>query len=208
MKFFISDTHFDHEKLVKLCKYPFANVEEYNETVIRNWNKVVTPADTVYHLGDFGFHKDLLRIITRLNGSLILICGNHDRNNIKNIMHRFSVVKDLHETHVGEARHPVVMCHYPMQSWNRSHYGAFHLHGHCHGSMQPYGRRMDVGCMLHGWAPVSETKVIEVLGSQEFIAPVHVMDADPKWLRPLNEPAKVNRMESTNVTRAIKTDTP
>lgn len=194
-KYFTSDTHFDHAKLVTLCKFPFANVDEYNETLIANWNSVVKPEDVVYHLGDFGFHKNLLRIIERLTGSIILICGNHDRNNVKNLFHKFAAVKDLHEVDVmGE--HKTILCHYPLQSWNCSHYGSFHLHGHCHGSMQSTGRRLDVGCMLHNWAPVSEVRVKELLGSKEFVAPAHLEFTDNSmWTKPLKSPAKVERLQ-------------
>ena len=161
MIFFTSDTHFDHAKIIQLEKRPFATIEEMNETLIKNWNETVGRGDVVYHLGDFGFGRNLEPIRERLNGQIILICGNHDRNNLKPLLKSFGAVKDLHGIKIGE--HYVALCHYPLQSWNRSHYGSFHLHGHCHGNMPAYGRRMDVGTMCHDWRPVSEEMVINKL---------------------------------------------
>ena len=53
-----------------------------DEELIRRWNSVVTPADTVIHVGDFalGHWDDVKAICSRLNGYKILVKGNHDRS--------------------------------------------------------------------------------------------------------------------------------
>lgn len=79
--YFTSDTHFGHERIISLCDRPFTNVENMNENIVHNWNALVRPDDTVYHLGDvaLGPIQDSLAIIQRLNGRKIMITGNHDR---------------------------------------------------------------------------------------------------------------------------------
>ena len=80
MKYFIADTHFNHENIIKYCNRPFKNAKEMNEYIINKWNSVVTQKDIVYHLGDVGFGttEELKELVSRLNGLKILIRGNHD----------------------------------------------------------------------------------------------------------------------------------
>jgi calcineurin-like phosphoesterase family protein len=75
--FVISDTHFGHRNIIRYCNRPFHSVEEMNEILIHNWNSVVDPQDTVYHLGDFGL-GDMTALRGRLQGQIHLIEGNHD----------------------------------------------------------------------------------------------------------------------------------
>lgn len=44
--FFTSDTHFNHANIIRFCNRPFNDVEQMNETLIANWNRVVQPEDT------------------------------------------------------------------------------------------------------------------------------------------------------------------
>lgn len=80
--FVISDTHFQHANIIKYCARPFKDVQEMDEELIRRWNSVVTPVDTVIHVGDFALGQwDAVKAIcSRLNGYKILVKGNHDRS--------------------------------------------------------------------------------------------------------------------------------
>lgn len=83
--YFTSDTHFYHSNIIGFCKRPFKNVEDMNETLIENWNRVVSQDDIVFHLGDFcmGGSHEWTKILNRLNGKIYLILGNHDLKNIR-----------------------------------------------------------------------------------------------------------------------------
>lgn len=78
--FFTSDTHFSHANILKFCERPFKTIDEMNEVLIDNWNKVVKEDDIVFHLGDFCFGGPQLwdKFLERLNGKKYLILGNHD----------------------------------------------------------------------------------------------------------------------------------
>ena len=78
--FFTADTHFGHLGAMKKFRRPFQDVREMNETLIRNWNSVVKPTDWVFHLGDFGKWAgvNLEQVFNLLNGTKVLIVGNHD----------------------------------------------------------------------------------------------------------------------------------
>jgi calcineurin-like phosphoesterase family protein len=86
--FFTSDTHFGHKNIIRLSNRPFkatknqTDIEVMNEAIVKNWNATVSPEDTVYHLGDvaLGPIDESLAIIARLNGTKVLVTGNHDRN--------------------------------------------------------------------------------------------------------------------------------
>ena len=84
--FVISDTHFNHANILGFLGKDgkpfriFDYVNEMNERMIDNWNKIVTPQDKIYHLGDvyFGSQEGARNILSRLNGKKRLIVGNHD----------------------------------------------------------------------------------------------------------------------------------
>lgn len=84
-RFLISDTHFGHTNTWQKFTLPdgsplrpFTSTEEMDETMVDNWNRVVRPKDTVYHLGDVVIARRNLETVKRLNGRKILIRGNHD----------------------------------------------------------------------------------------------------------------------------------
>ena len=78
---FTSDTHFGSARALFFSRRPFLSVEDMDWTMIENWNKKVKPVDNIYHLGDFGSTKYL----KYLNGNKILILGNYEREELKNL---------------------------------------------------------------------------------------------------------------------------
>jgi len=79
--YFTSDWHLGHKNIIRFCNRPFSSIEEMHKHLIMQFNRKVRPEDVTYFLGDMGFgDKALLReIMRRLNGTKILIKGNHDR---------------------------------------------------------------------------------------------------------------------------------
>jgi len=84
----ISDTHFNHAKILEFNGYdgkpirPFDTVEQMNECMLDNWNDTVKDGDTVIHCGDvlFGDAKVdwLNKNFLGLPGKKKLALGNHD----------------------------------------------------------------------------------------------------------------------------------
>lgn len=134
MNYFISDLHFGHYNIIRLCHRPFESVEEMNETLIRNWNSVVSPEDHVYVLGDLCYHSayNVEYFLRQLKGHKYLIIGNHDKAFKDRHFDKKDLIwaKDYMELHDGE--HKIVLSHYPMVEWNGSFRGAIHLYGHIH----------------------------------------------------------------------------
>lgn len=179
MIYFISDTHFGHENVLGYSKRPFKTVEEMDAKLIAEWNKRVTNTDQVYHLGDFSMRDGLYaeRILKQLNGQIFLVRGNHDHKTIRKLS-RFAWVKDYYELAVKEADkvQKIVLFHYPIESWSARHYGAWHLHGHCHGSLPSpdWQARLDVGVDVPPYnKPVSYEEVKQMMSTKTFKAIDH-----------------------------------
>ena len=114
---------------------PFSNIEDMNEAIIRNWNAVVRPEDTVYHLGDYSYGNgaDIVSTAQRLNGRKILIRGNHDAD--VNLKYAFEEICDYLE--VRSDGNTLILCHYPLSSFkDMQKGGTVHLYGHVHNSYE------------------------------------------------------------------------
>lgn len=137
-----------------------------DEKIIENWNKVVTKEDTVYHLGDFSF-ADPLPYLERLNGTIILVPGNHDRAG--KFYGKIKILPALCEIKVNEQS--IVLCHYAMRVWNKSHYGSWMCYGHSHSNLpdDPNSRSIDVGVDCHNFTPLSFDQVKEIMDKKNFV---------------------------------------
>lgn len=150
---FTADTHFGHKNIIRYCNRPFSSVEEMDESMIESWNEVVktNDDDIVFHLGDFAF-KNHEKYLSRLNGVKYLIRGNHDPKNVEDV-HGWSGVSSLLETIMPDGT-LLVMCHYAMRVWNRSHHGSLHIYGHSHGTLPGTSQSCDVGADCWNFRPI------------------------------------------------------
>lgn len=162
--FFTSDTHFGHKSIIEHCSRPYSDVKQMNAELITNWNSRVGVNDVVFHLGDVALRirpaefKDVLGL---LNGVKYLIPGNHDRRYLGSLGEFFTIADHLQEVVIdGEL---VVLCHFPLESWNRGYHGVIHLHGHSHGRMRSMAGRMDVGVDAVGYKPIEWVEVKRVI---------------------------------------------
>lgn len=131
-----ADHHFNHANIIKFCPStrPYNSLEHMNQSMIMEWNHLVAPDDTVYILGDicFGNVASAIEIVSQLSGNKILIRGNHDKKLVKDPAFAclFNEIHLYHEIiHNGIF---VVMFHFPIVNWEKSHWGSVHLYGHVH----------------------------------------------------------------------------
>lgn len=178
--FLTADQHLGHFKILEYSKRPFATVEEMDEHIISAWNDRISHKDDIYCLGDMSFHRldKTVDILSRLKGRIHLILGNHDAKRLaKYKLDRFVWVKDYYELKVPSEMlesGKVVLSHYAFETWNKSHFGSIHCHGHSHGTLAPRGRRMDVGVDTRSdYAPWSLEEVIETVSKREIHWPYH-----------------------------------
>jgi calcineurin-like phosphoesterase family protein len=156
--FFISDTHFGHDRIIGYCNRPFKDYREMDRAMEENWNAVVGKGDTVWHLGDFAFGRDaepwyIRNIADRLHGHIHLIRGNHDALAENQLKSRFASISDYKE--ITEQGHKIVLFHYGLRTWHHDLRGTWHLYGHSHGGLPPYGKSLDIGVDDWNFTPVS-----------------------------------------------------
>ena len=173
--YFIADTHFGHKNIIRYSNRPFASVREMDETLIENWNNKVSKDSTVYHLGDFCFgrtYEDTIRYSSRLNGTIHLIKGNHDKHR-QFTHHTFDSIRDIAEINVYGQK--ITLYHYACRTWNCSHHGAWMLYGHSHGSLQddPNALSFDVGVDCHNYTPLSFDDVADIMATKKFVSVDH-----------------------------------
>jgi len=172
---FTADTHFGHANVIRYSNRPWAMVNDMNDGIIERWNTCVKPGDTVYHLGDLCLTTKIDVVdewLGRLNGTIRFIRGNHDNwlKKIDKLKNRDKIkwVKDYAERtfRVDGKKYKFVLSHFPFLFWHGSHYGSIMLHGHCHGSAQPFNekvRRMDVGIDCNNWYPILLQNIVTIL---------------------------------------------
>lgn len=124
--FVISDTHFGHSNIIAYANRPFANVIDMDETMIANWNNVVKPQDKVYHLGDVVINRRFLpSVMPRLNGTKVLIKGNHDIFKLKDYLPWFKDIRAYHKIDWA------ILSHIPIHPDQIGRF-ARNVHGHLH----------------------------------------------------------------------------
>ena len=163
--FFCSDTHFGHAQPFIYEDRGFDTVEEMNETIVKNWNSVVGPDDTVYLLGDVimgGITN--IKYLARLNGHIEIIAGNHDSDRrideyckLPNIT--FHGYGDIYKT---KKRTFYLSHHQQIMKNGDSVYIPWNIHGHTHSKekFSEYDHCYNVSLDAHNCTPVSLDQIM------------------------------------------------
>jgi calcineurin-like phosphoesterase family protein len=129
--FLASDHHLSQKGIITFLREDgsplraFDSIEEHDEYIIHQHNKVVKPNDKVYFLGDVTFHRRNLVLLGRMNGSKVLIKGNHDVLDLKDYIPYF---KDIRGCHILDK---MLLTHIPTHPESLSRW-IINIHGHLH----------------------------------------------------------------------------
>lgn len=153
-KWFISDTHFFHDNIIRYCGRPFSSAREMNEIMVARWNAAVAPGDNVYHLGDVacgygGDERALAELLFSLNGRKRLVVGNHDPLKSPALHKAFEKM----ELWKGFKEHDFTAVHIPLEIASLRD-GNFCVHGHTHNHARADPRYINVCVERRGYAPV------------------------------------------------------
>lgn len=173
--FFSSDWHLGHKNIIGYCNRPFADVREMDNAIIDRLNERVGERDLLYFLGDMAFVSSECTLFLYLKRirckNIAVILGNHDDKHMFRDS-SFLWVRDLKKILVDVAGQSqgIVLCHYAMRVWNRSHSGAWHLYGHSHGTLPDdlFSRSMDVGVDTHNFYPYHLDEIAAVMAKKKF----------------------------------------
>ncbi len=159
MYYFTSDEHYGHKNIIQHCNRPYKSIEEMDESLISLHNSVVKDGDTVIHGGDFCFTNKIDRAqkyIQQLNGNHIFLKGSHD--------HWLKDAHEIWEKKVGDEY--IVVCHYAMRVWPKSHFNSWQLYGHSHGKLKTVGKQWDIGVDNNDFLPVSLNRITEIMNNK------------------------------------------
>jgi calcineurin-like phosphoesterase family protein len=81
--------------------------------------------------------------------------GNHD--NAEVLAQPWESIADIHELRLDGAR--IVLCHYPMRSWNGMYKNHLHFYGHEHAKLTDFANTMDVGVDNWNYYPVTLAEI-------------------------------------------------
>jgi len=155
--FLFSDPHFDHANIIRYAHRPFKNVEEMNNTILRNYNKIVKDNSLVYFLGDMAFGRNSRPAdfwFNQLKGHIIYFRGNHDKRGYKETV-----------IHVGNLYFK--LSHFPH---NRGDWVGWMIHGHVHEkwSFINYDyKAINVSVDVTGFKPVRLSDIIKAVKKYE-----------------------------------------
>lgn len=165
--FFCSDHHFDDSKILTYNDGKgnfvrnFRTVAEMSETIVYNHNQVVKKSDLVYFLGDCAIELSGLDYVKRMNGTKILVKGNHD---ILHINHYLKLFDDILAYKVFP--NDFVCSHIPLSKNSiRESFGHTNVHGHTHNRVLGNGY-INVCMEQNEYTPVSYDQILKIKKSQ------------------------------------------
>lgn len=155
---FVSDVHYNHENMIKICNRPFNNVEEMNQYIISQYKSLVKPEDILFDLGDMIWKEspDHIKEFKKVSPERSYkVLGNHDKQEnyfsgaYGKTWRTISDTLDVIIKYRGEDIQ-VNMCHFPIIDWNHRFRGSWGIHGHVHGNLDEFNEksgelRLDVG---------------------------------------------------------------
>lgn len=169
MIYFTSDFHISHTNIIKFCSRPYTDVQDMNKQLIDNWNNTVKSEDDIYNLGDFTFGNNVDYYLSLLNGNIINIRGNHDRNKFCKswiqrmdfeyggykflLNHRPVFTQGTNDPYKDSERHADI---------NLDEYD-YILCGHIHEKWKVNQKNINVGVDVWDYKPVSIDTIIELI---------------------------------------------
>lgn len=162
--YFSSDTHFFHKNILEYCPgRGFTDLDAMNKAIIAAHNSRVGPGDTYIHIGDFamGQSSQWASILPQMNGTKLLVRGNHDGTHSKMQSIGFNTTCD--SLRLVGTPHGSIWCeHVP----HLKHDCDYHLCGHVHQRWETHKPRIiNVGVDVNGLMPKTLSELVSKLNA-------------------------------------------
>ncbi len=160
--YLIGCTHFGDEKILSYLDdngkqlRPFKSLTEMENTLINNYNSTVEDQDLCYFVGDIAENLEGLELISELNGTKILIAGNHDTQKTSTYLRYFKQVRGA----VVLPQHKIIVQHYPIHS-ECLYEGWTTIHAHTHHKSVEDPRYFSVCPEVNNYHPVDLEDIIK-----------------------------------------------
>ena len=120
MIYFTSDLHFGHNQPFVYEARGFPSIGEHDETIIQNWNNIITEEDDVYILGDLILNDNEhgLECLRQLNGHLHFVIGNHDTPTRIKLYEEAGLINEEYATVIKYRKYYFYLSHYPIVTTN------------------------------------------------------------------------------------------
>ena len=182
--FLTSDSHWNHENIIRFCNRPFTSLEEMDKALIDNWNNKVPKDGLVFHLGDFawGGYNVWKNVREQLNGNIILVKGNHDDKNLTPTAEKELFDFATYQLKLEIEGRKIYLNHYPFLcycgTYREKDQLIFQAYGHVHsGPFQEKGKdnerckiafptQYDVGVDNNDFTPISWYELNEKILNQ------------------------------------------
>lgn len=184
---FTADLHIGHKNILKHQKQRIdkmslsgdEDIKGHDNFIIDMWQSLTEKKDHIYVLGDFIMKNKeeaikILNILKDGGRKIHLIVGNHDKST-KKVANMFESVDEIKSVIFKSTNYSflkndfnVVMCHYPMKTWQNKCRGAMQLYGHVH-SNSPWIDEEDDLCLNVGLDnPICDYKLISLESVYEY----------------------------------------
>lgn len=165
-KIFVTSDIWFNRPIGKMSEY---STNDYNDTIVNNWNKTVGKKDIVYILGGLGI-SDIYPIIVKLNGELHILNNffSKDEEYFYTVLKQciqLSVDKKLKNRIIFEnsqiisiPEHDIIFSYFPLSTWGGAETGTYCFHGYDEKSDLTKNK---ISCKLEDWnyKPISITEI-------------------------------------------------
>ena len=156
-EYIASDYHGNHTKLRERTRTQFKTDKEHSEHIFKNHQKTVSKKDIIYFLGDMGDKDFITEYIPKMNGTKVLILGNHDKYSKAFYKEHFDYVYDKPFWLTKR----ILLSHYPQPVED----GKINIHGHTHDITLRLANYFNVSLDVIDYTPVNIKKFKDYIGT-------------------------------------------